>query len=100
MQMRILGKSGLLVSEIGIGCWAIGGLDWNLNMEMGWGDTNDEQSLAGLYKAFDLGANHFDTADVYGHGHSERLIGIFLKSVLSLTLYNLGERSRHETLVR
>ena len=81
MQTRTLGKSGLSVSAIGIGCWPIGGPDWNLNMEMGWGNTNDEQSLAGLFRAFDLGATYFDTADAYGHGHSERLIGRFLKDV-------------------
>lgn len=81
MQIRVLGKSGLNVSEIGIGCWAIGGADWNLDMEMGWGETDDRQSLTGLYKAFELGANHFDTADIYGHGHSERLIGKFLNGI-------------------
>lgn len=81
MQTRYLGESGLQVSEIGIGCWPIGGPDWNLNMEMGWSGTDDEKSLAGLYRAFELGANHFDTADVYGHGHSERLLGKFLKNI-------------------
>src|SRR5205807_3620708 len=81
VEMRLLGKSGLRVSEVGTGCWAIGGPDWNLEMEMGWSGTNDEQSLAGLRRAFELGANHFDTADVYGHGHSERLIGKFLRGV-------------------
>lgn len=81
MQTCYLGKSELQVSEIGIGCWAIGGSDRNLNMGMGWGDTDDEKSLAGLYRAFELGANHFDTADVYGHGHSERLIGRLLKGI-------------------
>jgi aryl-alcohol dehydrogenase-like predicted oxidoreductase len=81
MQMRKLGSSNLTVSEIGIGGWAIGGPDTNLNMDMGWADTDDDQSLKGLFKAFELGANHFDTADIYGHGHSERLIGLFLKQV-------------------
>ena len=81
MQKRTLGKSGLNVSAIGAGCWPIGGSDWNLNMEMGWSGTNDQQSLAGLFRAFDLGVTYFDTADVYGHGHSERLIGEFLKEV-------------------
>lgn len=79
MQTRVLGKSALRVSEIGIGGWGIGGPDWNLNMEMGWSGTNDEESIDGLKRAFELGATHFDTADVYGHGHSERLIGTFLK---------------------
>ncbi len=81
MQRRILGKSNLQVSPIGIGGWGIGGLDWNLNMEMGWGNTHAELSFAGLRRAYELGANHFDTADVYGHGHSERLIGQLLREV-------------------
>jgi myo-inositol catabolism protein IolS len=81
VETRVLGESGLRVSEIGMGCWAIGGPDWNLNMGMGWGGTDDRQSLAGLHKAFSLGVNHFDTADVYGHGHSERLLGRFLKEI-------------------
>lgn len=79
--MLMLGKSGLLVSEIGIGCWAIGGPDWNLNMAMGWSGVSDGQSLAGLRQAFECGANFFDTADVYGHGRSERLVGRFLSEV-------------------
>ncbi|MCG8466981.1 MAG: aldo/keto reductase, partial [Gemmatimonadetes bacterium] len=78
--LRTLGRSGLTVSEIGVGCWAIGGPDWNVN-DMGWSGTNDADSLAGLFRGFELGANHFDTADVYGHGHSERLLGTFLREV-------------------
>jgi aryl-alcohol dehydrogenase-like predicted oxidoreductase len=81
MQTRILGKSGIKVSEIGVGCWAIGGADWNLNMEMGWAGTDDKQSLEGLFRAVDLGATHFDTADIYGHGHSERMLGKLIKEV-------------------
>src|ERR1019366_7587153 len=73
MRMRVLGKTGIVVSEVGVGCWGIGGPDWNLNMPMGWGGNDDEESRRGLRCAIDLGANHFDTADVYGHGHSERL---------------------------
>ena len=79
--IRNLGKSGIAVSEIGVGCWAIGGTDWNLGMPMGWGGSNDQAALNGLRCAKELGANHFDTADVYGHGHSERLLGSFLKEV-------------------
>lgn len=81
MKTRLLGKSGIVVSEIGIGCWAIGGTDWNLNMPMGWGGYDNKESLKGLHCAFRLGANHFDTADVYGRGHSERLLGQFLEQI-------------------
>lgn len=72
---RILGRSGIAAGEIGIGCWAIGGPDWNLGIEMGWGPSDPNEVRRGIDAAVDLGANHFDTADVYGHGASERLLG-------------------------
>lgn len=81
MQYRVLGRSGLRVSEISLGCWAIGGPSWREGNPVGWSGANDEDSLAGLRRAFELGINHFDSADVYGDGHSERLIGQFLRDV-------------------
>jgi aryl-alcohol dehydrogenase-like predicted oxidoreductase len=72
---------GLSVHPIGIGCWAIGGPGHNLGLPMGWTTADDTASLRGLETAFTLGANLFDTADVYGHGHSERLIGQFVSTV-------------------
>ena len=65
MQKRRLGKTGVDVSEIGFGAWAIGG---------SWGDTDDDVSLAAMRAAVDAGVTFFDTADVYGDGRSERLI--------------------------
>src|SRR3954469_10585108 len=65
MQYRSLGRTGFQVSTISVGCWAIGG---------SWGKINDEESLAALHRSLDLGVNFFDTADVYGDGHSERLL--------------------------
>ena len=65
MKYRDLGSSGLSVSEISFGTWAIGG---------SWGSVNDEESLNGLARAIDAGVNFFDTADVYGSGHSEELL--------------------------
>lgn len=65
MQYRSLGRTGFKVSTVSVGCWAIGG---------SWGKVNDDESLAALHRALDLGVNFFDTADVYGDGHSERLI--------------------------
>ena len=70
MRYRTLGKTGLQVSEIGFGAWAIGG---------SWGDVDDEQSLKALHAAADAGVTFFDTADVYGDGRSERLIARFRK---------------------
>src|SRR6187402_576126 len=65
MQYRALGRTGFNVSTISFGAWAIGGT---------WGPTDDEDSLRALHRALDLGVNFFDTADVYGDGHSERLL--------------------------
>ena len=67
MRKRKLGKTGLQVSELGFGAWAIGGTSY--------GPTDDRKSLKALAFAFDQGINFFDTADTYGHGHSEQLIG-------------------------
>ncbi|MFI0742770.1 aldo/keto reductase [Streptomyces sp. NPDC021100] len=72
---------GLSVHPIGIGCWAIGGPDSNLGLPMGWSTADDAASLRGLEAAYSLGANLFDTADVYGHGHSERLIGRLVATI-------------------
>lgn len=71
MKYRTFGKLGWNVSEIGFGAWAIGG-------DM-WGAQNDSDSLAALRKAVDLGVNFIDTAEGYGKGHSEELIGKFLE---------------------
>ncbi len=66
-----MGKTGLKVSEVGFGAWAIGG---NAHGNS-YGHTDDKTSLEAVKKALDLGCNFFDTADVYGHGHSEELLG-------------------------
>ncbi|TLZ92160.1 MAG: aldo/keto reductase, partial [Methanobacteriota archaeon] len=71
MQRRPLGKTGLQVSEIGFGAWAIGG---NAHGNS-YGPTDDGESIAAVQKAVDLGVNFFDTADVYGWGHSEEVLG-------------------------
>ena len=65
MQYRTLGRTGWNVSAISFGAWAIGGT---------WGSVQDDESLAALNRAVDLGVNFFDTADVYGDGHSEKLL--------------------------
>lgn len=70
MQLRRLGRTGFQVSEIGFGAWAIGG---------SWGATDDATSLAAMHAAVDAGVTFFDTADVYGDGRSERLVGQLLR---------------------
>src|SRR5216683_4895178 len=71
MKYRVLGKTGLKVSEVGFGAWAIGG---NAHGNS-YGPTDDKQSQAAIRSALELGCNFFDTADVYGLGHSEELLG-------------------------
>jgi aryl-alcohol dehydrogenase-like predicted oxidoreductase len=65
VKYRQLGNTELNVSEVSFGTWAIGGA---------WGKTNDEQAMEGLNRAIEAGVNFFDTADVYGDGHSEKLL--------------------------
>jgi aryl-alcohol dehydrogenase-like predicted oxidoreductase len=75
MRYRTLGKTGLKVSEVGFGGWPIGGNAFGNS----YGPTDDKLSLAAIRRALELGCNFFDTADVYGHGHSEELLGRALK---------------------
>ena len=70
MQYRAFGRTGWQVSTVSFGAWAIGG---------DWGSVDDQESLAALHKAIDCGVNFIDTADVYGDGHSERLVAQVLK---------------------
>jgi aryl-alcohol dehydrogenase-like predicted oxidoreductase len=71
---RILGHSGIKVSDIGFGCWAIGGPVTLDGRPDGWGEVDDDESLAAVRRAVALGITFFDTADVYGAGHSERIL--------------------------
>ena len=75
MLKRTLGRSGIEVTAIGMGCWAIGGANYRDGLPVGWGDVDDADSLRALAAALELGATLFDTADGYGNGHSERLLG-------------------------
>jgi aryl-alcohol dehydrogenase-like predicted oxidoreductase len=75
MLARVLGRSGISVSGLGLGCWAIGGPFWRGNQPVGWGEVDDNQSRAAIERALELGITFFDTADVYGCGHSERILG-------------------------
>lgn len=75
MHNRLLGRSGIEVSTLGLGCWAIGGPFWNKGQPVGWGQVNDQDSILAIHRALDLGITFFDTADVYGCGHSEQVLG-------------------------
>ena len=78
MHYRKLGNTGITVSEIGFGGWAIGGPADAGGTPLGWGRTNDDDSLAAIRRARELGVTFFDTADSYGFGRSESLLGIVL----------------------
>ena len=72
MDMRELGPSGIKVSPVALGTWAIGGGPW-------WGASNDQESIAAIRSALDAGVNLVDTAPIYYFGHSERVVGRALK---------------------
>lgn len=86
MRYRSLGRTGVKISEVSLGTWQLGGSDW--------GDVSDDDALRILHEATDQGMNFLDTADVYGGGRSEQLIGRFLKETKH-TIYvatKLGRR--------
>jgi len=76
MKTRQLGNTDMQITPIGFGAWAIGGGGY----QFGWGPQDDEQSIAAINRALDLGINWIDTAAVYGLGHSEEIVGRVLKS--------------------
>jgi aryl-alcohol dehydrogenase-like predicted oxidoreductase len=71
---RTLGRSGITISAMGLGCWAIGGPFWDGEMPLGWGEVDDAESIRAIHRALELGVTFFDTANVYGAGHSERVL--------------------------
>ncbi|MEI6044276.1 MAG: aldo/keto reductase [Chloroflexota bacterium] len=96
MKYRMLGRTGLQVSELGFGAWAIGG-----NQPDSYDSTKDEISIQAIHKALEVGCNFFDTADVYGFGHSEELVGrglreagklkeVYIASKVGGNFYNPG----------
>ena len=72
-----LGQTGLEITRVGFGAWAIGGGDW----EFGWGAQDDAESVAAIERALELGVNWIDTAAVYGLGHSETIVRRALEGV-------------------
>ena len=92
MKYRELGRTGWKVSEISFGAWAIGSA---------WGSVDDSESVAALHRAADVGVNFFDTADVYGDGRSEQLIGKFRKERserIGTETTKREERARRKTI--
>jgi aryl-alcohol dehydrogenase-like predicted oxidoreductase len=76
MLKRKLGRSGIEVSALGLGCWAIGGpWWWSDGRAMGWSKVDDAESIRAIHAGLDVGINLFDSAANYGAGHSERILG-------------------------
>jgi aryl-alcohol dehydrogenase-like predicted oxidoreductase len=76
MQTRTLGNSDLHITRVGYGAWAVGGSGW----QFAWGSQDDNDSIAAIHRALELGVNWIDTAAVYGLGHSEEVVARALKS--------------------
>lgn len=97
MEYRKFGNTDLTVSEIGFGAWAIGGGAMIGTTSIGWGDSDDNVSIKAIHSSLDAGINFFDTADIYGLGHSEKLLGKTIgknKEVIIAT--KVGNVSRNE----
>jgi aryl-alcohol dehydrogenase-like predicted oxidoreductase len=97
-MIRKLGKSGLEVSALGLGCWPIGGQFIHEGIEDGYSNIDDAESIRALQKAIEIGVNYFDTSDAYGVGHSEEIIGKVIKGkrnsvVLSTKFGHFGNES-------
>ncbi len=72
--MRELGKTGVMVSEISLGCWTMGGLNWVNGQPNGWANVDEDEITAAIKSGIDAGVNHFDNADVYGNGKAEQML--------------------------
>jgi aryl-alcohol dehydrogenase-like predicted oxidoreductase len=83
INLRTIGRSGIEVSPMGLGCWAIGGPFWSGETPLGWGQVDDEESIRAIRAGIDLGVTLFDTANVYGAGHSEQVLARALAGIRS-----------------
>lgn len=76
MRYRRIGQTSIQVSEIGFGCWTMGGPNWSTSngQPIGWADVNEDEILEGIKAGLDAGVNHWDNADIYGNGRAERML--------------------------
>ena len=78
MKYRKLGKTDVSISEISLGCWTMGGLNWVNGVPNGWANVDENEIKTAIDYAIDQGVNHFDNADVYGNGRAERMLSRIL----------------------
>ena len=103
MENRSLGRSGIEVSPMGMGCWAIGGPWQWLDGPGGWGEVDDDESIRAVHAALDNGITFFDTAATYGTGHSEEVLGRALAGRRDQVVigtkfgFNVDEAAKHVT---
>lgn len=105
MFTRVLGKSDLPISAMGLGCWAIGGPNFRGDTPIGWSTVDDAESIRAVRRGLDLGITFFDTADVYGSGHSEQVLGQALAGkreqvVIATKFGNTFDEQAHRALGR
>ena len=97
MNYRKFGNTGLSVSEVGFGAWGIGGPAMAGDIPIGWGDVDDVTSRKALTRSLELGINFYDTADFYGLGHSEELIGeVFGNNPEVIVATKVGHRLKED----
>jgi len=83
MRYRAVGKTSIKVSEVGFGCWTMGGPNWSTSngQPIGWTDVNEADILAGIKVGIEAGVNHWDNADIYGNGRAERTLAQTFKKL-------------------
>jgi myo-inositol catabolism protein IolS len=92
MVYRAFGKTGWRVSQVGLGCWQFGGPIILDGRPDGWSGVTDEESIATIKRAIELGINFLDTSDMYGWGHSEEVLGRALKEVGNRDRYHIASK--------
>lgn len=96
MQYREIGTSGIKVSEVSLGCWTMGGLNWVDGRANGWANVNEDEITTAIKRAIDAGVNHFDNADVYGNGRAEHMLArVFKKLGLKSTDFIVATKIGH-----
>jgi aryl-alcohol dehydrogenase-like predicted oxidoreductase len=96
MNYRKLGTTDLSVSEVSLGCWTMGGLNWVNGQPNGWANVNEDEVIAAIKIAIDAGVNHFDNADVYGNGRAERMLARAFKRLgLDSTKFIVATKTGH-----